>query len=408
MNLDDVLERGLAAAADDYDVPAGGIDRVREQLAPSPAKSTDDGAPRRAPWHWRPSGHAWLGIAAALIIVLIAVPIAIGGNGGGSGEEGGGSAVATSAKAPSGELANGAHRSSLSQLDAGASQAAVGQGAAPDTAPLAVPSPIPPERGEAFSSAGSAGTVAGGETSGTVNAPQRGLDPIPVTTSRVEKTGELDLQVPKGQVSATLSKLSDIATFVRGYVSDSSTQESGAAPSGEVTLRVPVNRFEQAVHDARTITGTKVLSLQTSGVDVTSKYVDLQARIKALKATRSTFLTILSKATTIGEILSVQQRVDDVQTQIEQLQGQLRVLASTTSMSTLTVTVDQKLAAIAPRKQHHDNGFVKAVKLSVSRFVRGIEAIVGIIGPIVLVLLIVVLGWLAARFGYRATRRHLV
>jgi len=403
MNLDDVLERGLAAAAEDYDVPAGGIDRVRDQLAPSPAPSTDDGARRRGPWHWRPSGHAWLGIAAALIIVLIAVPIAIGGNGGGSGDEGGGSAVATSAKAPSGELANGAHRNSLAQLDAGTKHASVGQTDGPDAAALALPTPAPMRNGQVQSYS----SVAGG-TSGSVNAPQRGLDPIPVTTSRVEKTGELDLQVPKGQVSATLSKLSDIATFVRGYVSDSSTQESGSAPSGEVTLRVPVNRFEQAVHDARTITGTKVLSLQTSGVDVTSKYVDLQARIKALKATRSTFLTILSKATTIGEILSVQQRVDDVQTQIEQLQGQLRVLASTTSMSTLTVTVDQKLAAIAPRKQHHDNGFVKAVKLSVSRFVRGNEAIVGIIGPIVLVLLIVVLGWLAARFGYRATRRHLV
>jgi hypothetical protein len=404
MNLEDVLERGLAAAAEDYDVPAGGIDRVREQLAPSPVASTEDGVRRRGPWHWRPSGHAWLGIAAALIIVLIAVPIAIGGGGGGSGNEGGGgSAAALPARAPAGEVTTGAHRSSLTKLEPGTKHAAVGQPDAADLAPLAVPTPAPMRNGQVQSYS----SVAGG-TSGSVNAPQRGLDPIPVTTSRVEKTGELDLQVPKGQVSATLSKLSDIAQLVRGYVSDSSTQESGSAPSGQVTLRVPVNRFEQAVHDARSITRTKVLSLQTSGVDVTSKYVDLQARIKSLKATRSTFLTILSKATTIGEILSVQQRVDDVQTQIEQLQGQLRVLQSTTSMSTLTVTVDQKAAAIAVKKPHHDNGFVKAVKLSVSRFVRGIEAIVGIIGPVVLVLLIVVLGWLAARFGYRATRRHLV
>jgi hypothetical protein len=84
------------------------------------------------------------------------------------------------------------------------------------------------------------------------------------------------------------------------------------------------------------------------------------------------------------------------------------VLSSTTSMSSLTVTVDQKTVGIAPRRAHRDNGFVKAVKLSVSRFVGGVEAIVGILGPIALVLLIVVLGWLAARFGYRATRRHLV
>ena len=382
MNLDDVIERGLTAAAEDYDVPAGGVDRIREQLAPARVEAAEDVVRRRSPWHWRPSGNAWLGIAAAVVIALIAVPIAIGGSGNGTTQESagsGGAATTGFAKAPSAGV-----RHDPAAL---ATPMPVAGGVVADTARKSM---------QSYSAAGSAA------------APSRVVDPVPVNASRVEKTGELDLQVPKGQVSATLSKLSDIARFDRGYVSGSSTQESGTAPSGEVTIRVPVANFEKAVHDARSIAGTKVLSLQTSGVDVTSKYVDLQARIKSLKATRSTFLTILSKATTIGETLAVQQRVTDVQTQIEQLQGQLRVLASTTSMSTLTVTVDQKIQATAVAKPHHDNGFVKAVKLSVSRFVRGIEAIVGIIGPIVLVLLIVVLGWLAARFGYRATRRHLV
>jgi hypothetical protein len=393
MTFDDVLERGLAAAAEDYDVPAGGIDRVREQLAPAVEQSVDGDVRRRLPWHRRPSGGAWLGIAAALIVVLIAVPIAIGG-GGGSGAGG-----SSAAKAPSGEVAGApAGRFESQSLTGGTAL----------TPP--VPSPVrAPAHANADGEFGGSSLSASGSAAATSSdSAQKAVDPVPVDASRVEKTGELDLQVPKGQVSTTLSKLSDIARLDRGYVSDSSTRESGSAPSGEVTLRVPVDRFEQAVHDARSITGTKVISLQTSGVDVTGRYVDLQARITSLKATRSTFLTILAKATTIGETLAVQQRVTDVQTQIEQLQGQLRVLASTTSMSTLTVTVDQKLQEIAVTKPHHDNGFVKAVKLSVSRFVRGIEAIVGIIGPVVLVLLVIVLGWLAARFGYRATRRHLV
>jgi hypothetical protein len=415
MNLDDVLERGLAAAAEDYDVPAGGIDRVREQLAPTTAEASGDGARRRSPWHWPPSrpsnGHAWLGIAAAVVLLLIAVPIAIGGSGSGSGP-----GETSSVSAPSGDVAGGsvANRESLKTQGLAGEKHSAAEPPVAGSAPYAAPVPVP-SQGLPLEASGSTADVTAGGASGTAgsgaavgNARQRAIEPVPVTASRVEKTGELNLQVGKNQVSATLGRLSDIATSVRGYVSDSSTQESGSAPSGEVTLRVPVNNFELAVHDARTITGTKVLSLQTSGVDVTSRYVDLQARITSLKATRSTFLTILSKATTIGETLAVQQRVTDVQTQIEQLQGQLRVLSSTTSMSSLTVTVDQKMAVIAPRRAHRDNGFVKAVKLSVSRFVRGVEAIVGILGPIALVLLIVVLGWLAARFGYRATRRHLV
>lgn len=392
MNLDEVIERGLTAAAEDYDVPAGGVDRIREQLAPSPGEQPEGVVRRRSLRGWRPSGNAWLGIAAALILLLIAVPIAIGGSGSSGRSEGG---AGTANEATSGTFAGGS--GTTSALDS--------QKTAPRSA-VAAPEPLPAEAAPPAGGSGQAYSTAGGGL--VAGANQHAVDPVPVTASRVEKTGELDLQVSKGQVSATLGRLSDIARLERGYVSDSRTEEAGSAPSGEVTLRVPVDRFEQAVHDARSIAGAKVLSLQTSGVDVTSKYVDLQARIHSLQATRSTFLTILAKATTIGETLAVQQRVTDVQTQIEELQGQLRVLASTTSMSTLTVTVDQKSPAIAVRKPHHDNGFVKAVRLSVSRFVRGIEAIVGIIGPVVLVLLLVVLGWLAARFGYRATRRHLV
>jgi hypothetical protein len=172
-------------------------------------------------------------------------------------------------------------------------------------------------------------------------------------------------------------------------------------------LRIPVAHFDDAIQAAEEL-GQKVISLTTSADDVTGKYVDLQARIRALDATRHTFLTLLAKAQTIGETLAVQDRVTQVQTQIEQLQGQVKVLRNQSAMSTLTITVDQKAAVVVAHRPHQDNGFVKAVKLSVSRFVRGIEAIIGVIGPILLVLLLIGLGWVAAKFGYRSLRRRMV
>jgi len=380
MILDDVLERGLATAAEDYDVPAGAVDRLREQLAPAEADAAVDkqiGRPSKLAW--RLSGHNWMGIAAAIVVVLIVVPFAIGGSGGG--DQGGSGGAASRASLPaSGEVAGGAVGTSTS----GQKAAGVPHGApafAPDTSRQAL-------------------TTGGG--------PAASVEPPTTTPNKVVKTGELDLQVGKGQVSATLSRLVDLAAIEHGYVSDSHSQEAGPAPSGQVTLRVPVQQFEDTVHQARTIPRTKVLSLVTSGEDVTSRYVDLQARIRALQATRATFLTILSQAKTIGQTLSVQQQITDVQTQIEQLQGQLRVLGDSADMSTLTVTVDQRPVALAVKGPHRDNGFVKAVKLSVSRFVRGIEAIVGILGPILLVLLVAGVGWLLVALGYRVVRRKLV
>jgi hypothetical protein len=71
------------------------------------------------------------------------------------------------------------------------------------------------------------------------------------------------------------------------------------------------------------------------------------------------------------------------------------------------VTVDQKVVA-ETTPVHHKSGLHKAFDRSVSRFVHGIEAIIGAIGPIVLVLLLIGLGWLLAKVGYRIVRRQMV
>ena len=396
MIAEDLLERGLADSASGYEVPAGAVDRIRDQLVPS---ADDESGSRRWQLH-RPSPRGWLVMAAAALVVIVIASFAVGGSGSDN--------VETAASGGSGATAD---------------QGATGFQKIPDNAreslaaPSAVPVPAPAVRAHAPAlSGGGAGSVAGGTTtaggttSGSLDASTAVIPPVPAAPSKVIKTGTLDLQVPKGRVSTALNLLTGIATIERGYIADSRTSEGGGAPSGTITMRVPVAAFDDAVKRARTIgvDGVKVLSLQTSGKDVTSKYVDLKARISALKKTRETFLTLLSKATTIGQTLAVQQHVTDVQTQIEQLQGQKKVLVNQAALSTLTVTVDQKAAVVEATPVHHKSGLSKAVDRSVSRFVHGIEAIIGIIGPLLLVALLVGLGWLAARFGYRRLRRRMV
>ena len=46
---------------------------------------------------------------------------------------------------------------------------------------------------------------------------------------------------------------------------------------------------------------------------MTGQYVDLQARLTALEDSRQQYLTILAKATSIGDILSVQEQLDSIQ-----------------------------------------------------------------------------------------------
>jgi len=366
MIAEDVLERGLHAAAAGYDVPEGAVDRLREKLAPRETSSVLDG-PRRLVR----SRRAWLVASAAGLVVLLVVAIAIGG---GSGSPSSRSETLSPASAPKAPAT---------------SENSNGSAAAGSTADGAAVGAFGPARAPA----------GGGTNSARLPAPATGD-----SQAKVVKTGEMDLQVDKGQVPHVLDRLTALATLEHGYVADSHSSEGDDA-SGAVTLRVPAEAFEATLSQVRGLKA-KVVSQQTSGEDVTSTYVDLQARIRALSATRATFERLLEKATTINDILAVQSRITDVQTQIEQLQGQLRVLSDKTDYAALTVTVDEK-AATTPVK-HEQSGLSKALHRSVDRFLGGIEAIIGILGSLLLAALLVAFAVVVGRLGYRRLRRQLV
>lgn len=225
--------------------------------------------------------------------------------------------------------------------------------------------------------------------------------------ARVVKTGSIALLVADKKVTPTLTAVQALAKAAGGIVSTAKTEESGPTPSGAVTLRVPVASFEDVVAKVRGL-DAEVRSATTSGQDVTAQYSDLQVQIKTLTAARDRFLLILSKATTVGDILSVQQRVDDTTGKIDRLEGQRRVLAAQSDMATLDVSVTQRDdPAVAPQ-QRSDNGLAVAFRDAWHGFTHGVEALVAISGQVLLLVICLGLALVALRLGWRLTRRRLV
>lgn len=223
--------------------------------------------------------------------------------------------------------------------------------------------------------------------------------------SRVVQTGTVSLAVDDGKVSAAAAAVTAIATQVRGKVSDSTSQELGDNPTATITLRVPVARFGDALTLVRALKA-EVVSQQTSEKDVTATYADTEAQIASLRAARSRFLTILAGARTIGETLTVQQRVDDVQGRIDRLEGQRRVLADQSDLATLTVTVGEKTDAVL--KTSTPSGLSKAWSDAKDGFTGGIESLIARSGRALLVLIVAVVVLVVLRLGWRLARRRLV
>ena len=65
--------------------------------------------------------------------------------------------------------------------------------------------------------------------------------------------------------------------------------------------------------------------MTTSSEDVTSQYVDRQARLRHYRAVERRLVGFLQETTTVNQMLAVQDRIDQVQLTIEELSAQAQV-----------------------------------------------------------------------------------
>ncbi len=116
------------------------------------------------------------------------------------------------------------------------------------------------------------------------------------------------------------------------------------AKSGQLTIRVPASAFEQAMNDMRGLGSVEGQSI--SGQDVTSQFIDLDARLRTWLAQEAVLLRLMRRATSIESTLRVQNQLQDVQFRIEQIKGQLRLLENQTSLATIDVSLRETGAPV--------------------------------------------------------------
>ena len=111
------------------------------------------------------------------------------------------------------------------------------------------------------------------------------------------------------------------------------------------TVRVPVENYRTflaAVGEAGS-----VLDLSETAENITSSYIDVQARLSALEAQRERLNALADQAETTADLLEIESQLSDVQYQIESYTAQLRSLESQISYSTVDVYLSE-VAQLTP------------------------------------------------------------
>lgn len=94
--------------------------------------------------------------------------------------------------------------------------------------------------------------------------------------------------------------------------------------------------------------GGKLLNVAMNTQDVSSDYIDSQSRLTNLKAEQLRLLTLVSHAQALTDVLAIDQRLTDVEGQIEQIDAHLSDLKSQTTFYNITVGLQPAEVVVTP------------------------------------------------------------
>jgi hypothetical protein len=357
-------------------------DAARLENARTTARTSgDDEPPRRLPRRER--GRHWGQVAAAVVALLVlAGSIGFLAQGGTSSDGGSVAALPQATKAPApNEVPEvpGVPTSEGNQEGDGDVRAAALTG---DDA-------LAQGSGGAATDPG----IGTNDTVGQVPGEQQDL-------SKIIRDGRIDVVVPNGEFDQNVTAVSRIAGNNGGIVLSSSTVDGR---TGTFTLRIPAKRFDLAMEQLRAL-GTVKLD-QVTGEDVTAESIDLQARLKILTERRELLRDLQADATSSSEILRFAGLIDNVQFEIEKMQGNLNFIKDQVAEATVKVGLREQDAPDSEETPSSDidkPSLSQAFDYATQGFLRVLGAVVVGLGYLIPLGVLALLGWLV----FRALRRR--
>jgi hypothetical protein len=159
---------------------------------------------------------------------------------------------------------------------------------------------------------------------------------------KIVRTGALELTVRNPADAAEQIRL--MAEAMGGYLESAQIGGSKEALVANITIRVPATHFEDAKAGIRKL-AARVENEKTDAQDVTRQYVDIEARLRNLRAEEAQYLAIMKSAYKVEDLIEVSQKVSEVRGEIEQQQAEFQALSK--QVETVAITVSLRAFADA-------------------------------------------------------------
>jgi hypothetical protein len=155
---------------------------------------------------------------------------------------------------------------------------------------------------------------------------------------KIVRNGYITLEV--NDITVAITGVTAVANDLGGYVVSSNKSGDQDTTYGQISIRVPSDRFDEAFDRIRKL-AVNVPNESTNSQDVTEQYTDLQSQLRNLEATEAQYLELLKKAEKVEDILAIQRELSNVRGQIEQVKGRIQYLDRTSDMALIDVSLQK-------------------------------------------------------------------
>lgn len=221
--------------------------------------------------------------------------------------------------------------------------------------------------------------------------PAEGAEEFEYDTSR-KIIYNADIAIESKNFDEDLESIKSLVKDNGGYYSSSSLHGSKDSSSryADLTVRVPADQYSTFVESIGGI-GSVTYSSESAD-DITSEYVDIQARIKSLNTKMERLLALEQEAKTVEELLEIEDRINEVQYELESYEGQKKYYDDKVEYCTIDISISE----VATYTEIKDDTFANRVEETLQntfedfvRLIQGIAIILVYLLPYIIIALII-------------------
>lgn len=189
-------------------------------------------------------------------------------------------------------------------------------------------------------------------------------------------TGRMRVQVD--DVDSAAREATAVATQAGGFVGGDQRRSADADAVAELELRVPAAKFTGVVEEIAKLGRQQSRQIDTQ--DVTEETVDLEARITSQRARVESARRLLSRATSITDLVSLENELGRREADLASLEAKKRRLADLTALSTITVSLAGPAAK--DTEDEAETGFLVGLKGGWKAFVVSMTVLLTVLGAL--------------------------